>query len=51
MSLVDSLFDQTIDVLSEEAKSVIRIFLRNRPKFFTKLGKDLRIICMNIKYW
>ena len=31
MRLVDALFDITIDVLSEEEKTVIRIFLRTRP--------------------
>ena len=40
-----------MDVLSEEPKTVKRIFSRTRPELFTKLGKDLRIRCMNMKYW
>ena len=51
MRLVDALLDQTIGVFSEEAKTVIRIVSRPRPEFFTKLGKDLRIRCMNITSW
>ena len=45
--LVDALFDQTIDVLLEEAKTVIIIFSRTRPESFTKLGKYRCIQCMN----
>ena len=32
-------------------ETVIKIFSSNRPELFTKLGKDLRIRCMKIKYW
>ena len=48
MRLVDDLFDRTIDMLSEESKTVKLIFSRNRPKLFTKLSKDLSIRYMNI---
>ena len=51
MRLVDSLLDRTIDVFSEEAKTLIRIFSRSSPEFFTKLGNYLHILFMNIKYW
>ena len=51
MKLIDALLDRIIDVLSEEGKTVIRIFSRTRPEFFTKLDKDLRIRCMDIKFW
>ena len=51
MRLFDALFGRTINVLLEEAKNVIRFFSRNRPEFFTKFGKDLRIRCINITYW
>ena len=48
MRLVDALLVRTIDIFSEEAKTVIRIFSRTHPKLFTKLGKDLHIRCSKI---
>ena len=50
MRLVDALLVRTIDIFSEEAKTVIRIFSRTHPKLFTKLGKDLHIRCRKITY-
>ena len=51
MSPVDALFDQTIDIFSEEAKTEIIIFSRIVPEIFTKFGEDLRIQCMKITSW